>query len=100
MADVTFEQVKALIEQLPSEELERLRAYLNSVAEGKQSDPVTTTTSSTDANIGTWGQRLVAIVEQFNFEADDQWKTDDPEEWVREYRRKQSSRRNEGWGAE
>src|SRR5688572_22048972 len=100
MADVTFEQVKALVEQMPSEELERIRTYLDSVADSKKSTYLASTSPTSDATTQTWGQRLVAIVEQFNFEETDQWETDDPEVWVREYRRTQTTRRNKGWGAE
>ncbi len=91
MADITFEQVKILIEQMPSVEVERLREWLNS-AESEQ--------SMAQSNDTSWGQHLVALVNQFDLDKGDQMDISDPEAWVREHRRTQTQRRNPGWGAE
>lgn len=99
MADVTFEQIKELIKQMSPEELEKLRRYVESI-ESEQPDNPVDETPSADTNKGTWGKDLVAMVEQFHLGEEDQWPSDDPEEWVREYRRTQTSRRNPGWGEE
>ena len=90
MADVTFEQVKPLVEQMPSAERERLRAWLSSPTE------------RTETAIGspTWGERLVALVNEFDLGEADQMDIADPEEWVCEQRRTQTEKRNPGWGAE
>jgi hypothetical protein len=83
MADITFEHVKPLIEQMPSEEIERLRAWLNNDA---------TEVPKSENDGLTWGERLVAMVNQFELTDEDQMDIDDPEAWVREYRRSGAKR--------
>jgi len=91
MSNVTFEQVKPLIEQMPSAEVERLRAWLNSS---------TTDQTNSASDSMTWGERLVALVNQFDLGEGDQMEITDPETWVRERRTGQTQKRNAGWGAE
>ena len=89
MSDATFEQVKQMIEQLPADDVERLRVWLNtpiSAGAGPDKRPII------------WGQRLAALIENFPLEEGDQMATDNPEEWVRERRRTKTHRRNPGWG--
>ena len=91
MSNVTFEQVKPLIEQMPSDEVERLREWLNNS---------TTDQTVPASNSMTWGERLVALVNQFDLGVGDQMEITDPETWVRERRSGQTRKRNPGWGAE
>ena len=91
MTDITFEQVKALIEQMPSSEVERLRTWLNNPA---------TESTPPEEDTRTWGERLVALVNQFDLDDADQMDIPDPEAWVREQRRVQTEKRNLGWGGE
>lgn len=92
MVDLTFEQVKPLIEQMPSSEVERLRTWLNAPAV-KQPVP--------ESDSRTWGERLVAMVQAFDLDAVGQgWDNEDPEAWVREHRRTQANKRNPGWDEE
>ena len=91
MADITFEQIRPLVEHMPSAEVERLRMWLD--------NPMAEPEPPVSDNL-TWGQRLVALVDQFNLDEADQMNIDDPEAWVREYRRSKTQRRNPGWGAE
>ncbi len=90
MADLTFEQIKILVEQMPPTEIARLRTWINNLTE-----PVPTSTPGT-----TWGERLVALVNEFDLDESDQMDIPDPEAWVREHRRAQSQQRNPGWGSE
>ena len=90
MADVTFEQVKSLVEQMPSAEVNRLRDWLNT----------STPTSDSELHTGTWGERLVALVNQFELDEEDLAERSDPETWVRDYRRTKTQQRNPGWGHE
>jgi hypothetical protein len=89
MSDATFEQVKQMIEQLPTDDIERLRVWLNTPMSG-EAEP--------DKRPMTWGQRLTALIENFPLEEGDQIAIDNPEEWVRERRRTKTHRRNPGWG--
>ena len=96
MTDLTFDQVKPLIEQiieqLPSSELNRLRDWINS-AEADQPIPESDSLS--------WGERLVALVNTFDLDTTGLgWNNEDPEIWVSKQRRTQTSRRNPGWGDE
>jgi hypothetical protein len=93
MADITFEQIKVLVEQMPSEELERLREWINKPTESSPAP-------QPDTKTGIWGKDLVEMVRQFPLEETDQWPSDHPESWVREYRRTRTSKRNPGWGEE
>jgi len=85
MSDVTVEQVQHLIEQLPPDQIEQLRTWLNTPQESRHP---------------TWGESLVALVKAFPLEEADKMAIDDPETWVREHRRTKTSRRNPGWGEE
>lgn len=89
MSNATFEEVKHMIEQMPPDEVERLRVWLNAPA---------TKTHRGDSEDLTWGERLVALVSEFPVDAADEMVKDDPETWVREHRRTSTSRRNPGWG--
>ena len=89
MSDATFEQVKHMIEQLPPDEIERLRVWLNAPA-SREIEP--------DAHPATWGERLATLIEDVPLEKGDQMVVDDPEAWVRERRRTRTHRRNPGWG--
>ena len=91
MADLTFEQIRPLVEHLPPAEVERLRKWL---------DDQTAEVEATPTEGLTWGQRLVEMVNQFDLGEADQMDIDDPEAWVREYRRTKTQKRNPGWGAE
>ena len=90
MADVTFEQIKGLIEQMPSTDVDRLRDWLNESME----------TVAKTSHDSTWGEKLVALVNQFDLDESDLGDTTDPEAWVREHRRTKSQRRNPDWGEE
>lgn len=72
MADVTFEQIKDLIAQMPSTEVELLRDWLNNPTEKSQ----------------TWDERLVALVNEFDLDEADRMDIVDPEAWVRQRRSK------------
>ena len=87
MSDVSFEQVKHMVEQLPPDEVERLRVWLNV-------PPI----SAQEANTPSWGETLADLIENFPLGDDDQMAIDDPEAWVRERRRTKTGRRNPGWG--
>jgi hypothetical protein len=89
MSDATFEQVKQMITQLEPDEVERLRAWLNTPM-SNHAEP--------DTQSMTWGQQLARLIENFPVEEGDQMGTDDPEAWVRERRRTKTHRRNPGWG--
>jgi hypothetical protein len=89
MSDASLEQVKQLIEQLLPDEVERLRAWLNTSIE-KESQPDTQS----------WGERLANLIENFPLEEGDQIDIDDPEAWIRERRRTKTNKRNPGWGEE
>ena len=89
MSDATLEQVKQMIEQLPSDEVERLRMWLNKP---------TSDMAEPDTQPVTWGQRVAALIENFPLDEGDQMAIDDPEAWVRERRRTRTHRRNPGWG--
>ena len=80
MADITFEQVKVLVEQMPSTELERLRTWLNTRTDEHES----------------WGEQLVRMVNEFDLDKADEMDIPDPEAWVREYRCTQTQKRNPG----
>jgi hypothetical protein len=89
MSDTAIDQVKQLIEQLPADDVERLRVWLSTLAPrgvGPDKQPIT------------WGQRLAVLIENFPVEEGDQMATDNPEAWVRERRRTKTHRRNPGWG--
>jgi hypothetical protein len=91
MGEITFEQVKPLIEQMPLDERERLREWLDRSTEAR--DVLESAPSS-------WGEQLVALVNQFDLTAEDEMDIPDPEAWVRERRRTQTERRNPGWGGQ
>jgi hypothetical protein len=92
MADLTFEQVKVLVEHMPVAEQKRLRDWLNTPNREKSEQGV-------DQNM-TWGERLVAKVMQFELDEADQFNIGDVDEWLRERRHTQTNRRNPGWGDE
>ncbi len=99
MADLTFEQVKPLIEQMieqmSSTEVERLRVWLNSP------ETVQPTPESTAQRGLSWGESLVALVREFDLDATGPgWDNEDPETWVRKHRRAETARRNPDWGEE
>jgi len=84
MTDITFEQIQRDIEQLEPDDVERLRDWLNA--------------RTSHTNSSAWGEKLVTLVNEFPLEETDQFPTDDPESWVREYRRTQTNRRIAPWG--
>jgi hypothetical protein len=89
MSDVTFEQVKKMIEQMSPDEVEQLRAWLNAPASKPQ---------VTNHEDSTWGANLVRLVQEFPLQEADQMDIEHPEAWVREHRRTKTSKRNPGWG--
>ncbi len=91
MSDITFEQVKPLIEQMPSGERDRLRSWLDNFTGNRE---IALPQEST------WGEQLVALVNQFDLDEADQMDISDPEAWVRERRRTKAERRNPDWGQE
>ena len=102
MADLTFDQIKPLLEQLidqmPSAEVDRLRMWLNSEST-LHTTPITPASNS--ENEMSWGESVVALVHEFNLDTTGLgWDDKDPETWVREHRQSQVSRRNPGWGQE
>lgn len=94
MSDAAFDQVKRMIEQLPTHDIERLRVWLNTT----RSEP---DHPSTEMDARTWGEQLVELVNTFDLDITGLgWDNQDPEIWVRNHRQTQTSRRNPGWGDE
>ena len=113
MSDITFDQVKQMIEQLPSDEVVRLREWLNLPTVDDAEEPPEEDFDWTDEELAELfkpgvpktGVEIAAMIASGVFDNSDWSRMINPHitdsvEWVKALRRNAARKRNLNWGDE